>query len=330
MTIILGAVLWAVMHLMLHSVTLRMILVGSFCLGLADLVPSARGQTNLDADTLQTENPHDLSSLAEIVRWFLWCFAATLLVIAAALFVLRSRVTTSLYKTASDAHWDDDAQEEAAERIEASEVIEACEALKSPAQPVEAAEPAAEADHPQQARLFTPASGPAWSEPMLKAFLGTCMKVNCLGRTWRESAARRGQSSSLPDPREAELMRRFMQRWQEFHVDPESGIFLDHSSSAGRSRVCVISVSKAKRTVIEAAFNAGFVIEGVGRYLKSTDLVYRRGLGDYHAPTKDELAAMTPGEKDSLMRITEVPDPWQAMIGEPRGAQLWRLGLGKV
>ena len=307
---------------MLHSVALRMTLVGSFCLGLAGLVPFALGQTNLDPDFLQTENPHDLSSLAGIVRLFLWCFAATLLVIAAVLYALRSRVTTNLYKTASDAHWDDDAQEEAAERIEASEVIEACEAVKSPVPSVEAAEPAAEAARPQQARLFTPASGPVWSEPMLKAFLSTCLKVNCLGRTWREAAARRLQSSNLPDPREAELIRRLMQRWQEFHVDPESGVFLDHSSSAGKSRVCVISVSKAKRTVIEASFNAGFFIESVGRYLKNTDLVYRRGLGDYHAPTKDELAAMTPGEKDSLMRITEVPDPWQAMIGKPRGAQL--------
>jgi hypothetical protein len=48
--------------------------------------------------------------------------------------------------------------------------------------------------------------------------------------------------------------------------------------------------------------------------------VYRRGLGDYHAPTKDELAAMTPGEKDSMMRITDIPDPWRAMIAGPRGA----------
>lgn len=299
-----------------------MTLVGSFCLGVAVLVPSGLGQTNLDPDLLQTENPHDLSSLAEIVRLLAWCFAATLLVIAAVLYVLRSRVSTNLYKTASDVHWDDDAQEEAAERIEASEVNEACDAVKSPVPSVEAAEPAVE--RPQRARLFTPASGPAWSEPMLKAFLSTCLKVNCLGRTWRESAARRLQSSNLPDPREAELMRRLMQRWQEFHVDPESGVFLDHSSSAGKSRVCVISVSKARRTVIEASFNAGFVIESVGRYLKNSDLVYRRGLGEYHAPTKDELAAMTPGEKESLMRITEVPDPWQAMIGKPRGAQLQR------
>ena len=78
----------------------------------------------------------------------------------------------------------------------------------------EAAQAGAEARRQQQVRLFTPASGPAWSEPMLKAFLSTCLKVNCLGRTWRESAARRLQSSNLPDPREAELIRRLIQRWQ--------------------------------------------------------------------------------------------------------------------
>jgi hypothetical protein len=126
--------------------------------------------------------------------------------------------------------------------------------------------------------------------------------------------------SNLPDPREAELMRRLMQRWQEFHVDPDTGVFLERSSSAGNSRVCVISVIKDKRTLIEAGFNAGFVIESVGRYLRNTDLVYRRGLGHYHAPTRDELAAMTPGEKDSMMRITDIPDPWQAMIAGLRGA----------
>jgi hypothetical protein len=102
--------------------------------------------------------------------------------------------------------------------------------------------------------------------------------------------------------------------------------------------VCIISVSRDKRTLVEAAFNAGFVIESVGRYLKSTDLVHRRGLGEYHAPTKDELVAMTPGEKDSLMRITEIPDPWQAMIAGPSAglhgaagsAPRQRAGIGGV
>jgi hypothetical protein len=319
MTVILGVVFCAVMHLVRHSVTQRMTLVGFFCLGLAGFVPFAEGQTNLDADGLQPEHPRNLSSLAAVVRWFFWCFGATLLVIAGALFALRSRVDKNLYKTAPDAHWDADAQEEAAPRIETSEVMEACEALKSPPQPAESAESAAEANPPPQVRLFVPASGPAWSESMLRAFLGTCMNVNCLGRTWRESAALRGLSPGLPDPREAELIRRLMLRWPEFHVDPESGVFLDHYSSTEKSRVCIIRVSKSKRTLVEAAFNAGFVIESVGRYLKRTDLVYRCSLGDYHAPTRDELAAMTPGEKNSLMRITEVPDPWQAMIASSKG-----------
>jgi hypothetical protein len=305
------------MHRVLHTVTLRMILVGGFCVGLAGLVPSALGQTNLSAEIPQAENVHDLSPMAGFLRLGLWSLAAALLVIAAALTALRYRVTTSLYKTASDAQWDADAREDAGERVDASEVAGACAALEK-APPDEAGQPGVEADHSHQARLFTPASGAAWGEPMLKAFLSTCMRVNCLGRTWRESAAWRLQSSNLPDPREAELIRRFMQRWPEFHVDPEAGVFLEHSSSAGKTRVCVIRVSKDKRTLIEAAFNAGFVIESVGRYLKNTDLVYRRGLGDYHAPTKDELAAMTPGEKDSLMRITDIPDPWQAMIAGPR------------
>jgi hypothetical protein len=109
-----------------------------------------------------------------------------------------------------------------------------------------------------------------------------------------------------------------MQRWNEFHVDPDTGVFLERSSADGKNRVSVISVIKDKRTLVEAAINAGFVIESLGRYLKNTDLVYRRGLGDYHAPTKEELAKMTPGEKESMIRITDIPDPWQAMIaGRP-------------
>jgi hypothetical protein len=306
------------MHWVLHTVTLRMIRAGGFCIGLAGLVPSGLGQTNLDADILPTANLHNLSRMAGVLRLALWFLAAALLVIAAVMTALRYRGATNLYIAASDAEWKDDAQEDAGERVDASEVIGACAVLEGAAQPAEAAEPVAETDHRHQARLFTPASGAAWGESMLKAFLGTCVKVNCLGRTWRESAARQVQSSILPDPREAELIRRLMQRWQEFHVDPETGVFLERSSSAGKHRVCIISVIKDKRTLVEAAFNAGFVIESLGRYLKSTDLVYQRGLGDYHAPTKDELAAMTPGEKDSLLRITDIPDPWQAMIAGPK------------
>ncbi len=305
------------MRHVLHYVTARMILAGSFCTVLAGIVPSTFSQTNLDTDILQTEKLHDLSPMAEFLWLVLWFLGAVMLVVGAVLILVRQRAAASLDKTFPDAHWDEDAQEGAGEWVEATEVVEACETLTHPAPPVETAVPAAEVAPSPQARLFTPASGPAWSEAMLRAFLGTCLKVNCLGRTWRESAAGRMQSGRGPDPREAELVRRFMQRWQEFHVDPDAGIFLERSTSAGRSRVCVTSVSKARRTVIEAAFNAGFVIESVGRYLRSTDLVYQRSPGNYHAPTKDELAAMTPGEKDLLIRITDIPDPWQAMIAGP-------------
>lgn len=284
-------------------------------MALAGLVLSALGQTNLDADIVPTEHYHDLSPLASFLRWVLWFLAALLLVVATALAALRYRATTSLDKTVSDERWDEDAREEAGERVEASEVNGLCADLEEAAQPAEKVEPAPEVNPPHPVRLFTPASGPAWGESMLTAFLRTCMKVNCLGRMWRESAAWQLQWSDRPDPREAELIRRLMQRWHEFHVDPEAGVFLEHSTAAGRSRVCVIRVSKDKLTLVEAAFNAGFVIESVGRYLKNTDLVCRRGLGEYHAPTKDELGIMTPGEKESMLRIADIPDPWQAMIG---------------
>ncbi len=286
---------------------------------MASLLASALGQTNLDTDIPQAASLHNLSPLAGILRLALWFLAAALLLVAAVMLGLRYRLNTNLYKAAFDAHWDEDAQEDAGERVDAGEVNEACEAIEQAADPAQAAAPAADTRPAQQARLFTPASGAAWGEPMLRAFLGTCVKVNCLGRTWRESAERQARSPERPDPRAAELIRRLMQRWHQFHVDPETGVFLERTASAGNTRVCVISVSKDKRTVIEAAFNAGFVIESVGRYLKHTDLVYRRGLGEYHAPTKDELAAMTPGEKHSLMRITDIPDPWQAMIGSRGG-----------
>ena len=178
------------MHLVLRTVTLRMILAGGFCMGLASLVPSALGQTNLDADNLPTDNLHSVSRMAGYLRLALWFLAAALLVIAAIMFVLRSRWATNLYKAASDEQWKDDAREDAGERLDAGEVVEACAVIEKAAQPAEAGEPAAETVHQHQARLFTPASGAAWGESMLKAFLGTCMKVNCLGRTWRESAAR--------------------------------------------------------------------------------------------------------------------------------------------
>jgi hypothetical protein len=301
------------MHLMLHTVNVKMIRAGVFCVGLAALIPSALAQTNLDSDLLQTDNVVNLRPLSGWLRLFLWLLGGALLVIAAVLIGLRYRGTTNLYKATSDEQWKDDSELDAGERVDEDKVLEACDALGEPA---EEEEP--ETELQPQARLFTPARGPAWSESMLKAFLGTCMKVNCLGRTWREAAERQLQSN-VPDPREAELTRRLIQRWQEFHVDQETGVFLERSTTGGRDRVCVISVSKDKRTLVEAAFNAGFVIENVGRYLKNTDLVYPRGLGEYHAPTRDELTKMTPGERESLMRITEIPDPWRAMIGGKPG-----------
>ncbi len=279
------------------------------------MIPFALGQTNLDGDFPPSENPHSLSPLAGVLRLVLWSLGGTLLVIAAVLIYLRYRVTTRLYETetASDAAWDQDALVEMGEQADEVETEDAVQGLEGTADSDETAEGAA-GGAAQQARLFVPATGPAWRESMLKAFLGTCMKVNCLGRTWSESAQRQMGPSNQPDPREAELIRRLMQRWQEFHVDPEAGVFLDRSSSTGESRVCIISVVKGKRTLAEAGINAGFVIDSVGRYLRNTDLVYRRDSGDYHAPAKAELAAMTPGEKDSLIRIREIPDPWQAMI----------------
>jgi hypothetical protein len=302
------------MRPVMQFVTLRTRVCGGLCLALAGLAFCALGQTNVDSDILQTEHVHNLSPAAGYARVALWLLAAAVLIVAGVLLYLR-RVSTNLYKLSSDEQWKDDSLEVAAERIDAEVVKEACAVVeKGP----EAAEPVPAPEKGPQARLFTPASGEAWREPMLKAFLGTCMKVNCLGRTWRESAARQVQVSNQPDPREAELIRRLMQRWQEFHVDPETGVFLERSSSNGHERLTIISVVKDKRTLVEASINAGFVIESLGRYLRSTDLVYRRGPREYHAPTNEELAAMTPGERESMIRIADIPDPWQAMIAGSR------------
>ena len=139
-------------------------------MGLAGLAVSALGQTNLDANILHAENVHDLSPVGGFLRLGLWFLAGMLLIVAAVLTFLRYGVATKVYETTSDTQWKDEAQEEAGERAEASEIIGACEVLDKTAQPAEAAEPAAEADQTQQARLFTPASGAAWREPMLKAF----------------------------------------------------------------------------------------------------------------------------------------------------------------
>jgi hypothetical protein len=295
-----------------HTVGLRVTLVGGLWIGLTALLPPALGQTNLDADILPIENRHKLAPLTNALPVVLLALAAVLLIIAATLTILRHRVKTNLYKKVSDAQWNEDAQQEAGQRVDGDQVLGLCETLEAAP---EDGGPPGQAAPPRQARLLTPASGPAWSEAMLTAFLRTCVKANCLGRTWSESAAGRMQLSNLPDPREAELIRRLIQRWQEFHVDPEAGVFLDHSSSDGKSRLCIISVTKDKRTISEAAFNAGFVIQNIGRYLKKTDLAQRRSPDQYHAPTKAELTAMTPGERESLVPITDIPDPWQVMIG---------------
>ena len=287
------------------------------------LIPSALGQTNVDPDILQTSNFHDLSPAAQIVRTILWSLAIGLVGIAAILTALRYRVTTNLYKAASDKQWSDDACEEAAVQVAESEIIEVCAGIEKPVPAVEGVEPAASESAPEtHVRLYTPASGPAWSESMLNAFLAACCKANCLCGAWEESAARRQQSPTQRlDPREAELIRRFKARWHEFHVDPEAGIFMERAASAGKGRLCIISVGKEKRTIVEAGFNAGFVIESVGRYLKNTDLVYPSGLGNFHAPTKAELTALTPGEKDRMIRVSEIPDPWQAMIAGEDGPE---------
>jgi hypothetical protein len=208
-------------------------------------------------------------------------------------------------------------------RVTEGEIIEACAGIEKPAPAVEGVEPAAFESAPEtHVRLCAPASGPAWSESKLDAFLAACCKANCMCRAWKESAAWRQQSSVLlPDPREAELIRRIKARWHEFHVDPEAGVFIERAASAGKGRLCIISVGKEKHTIAEAGFNAGFVIESVGRYLKNTDLVYPSGQGNYHVPTKAELTALTPGEKDRMIRVSEIPDPWHAMIAGEDGPE---------
>jgi hypothetical protein len=315
------------MHPLLHSVAPRMILAGALFLALAEHVPCAFGQTNVEVDLLQPENLHTLGPLAGFVRSLFWFFGATLLVLVVVLTALRYRVVgKNLYKASNDKHWTADAKADAGDRVEADEVMGACAVLEHHSHPEAPTESPVKAEPAAHTRLFTPASGVAWEESMLMAFLSACMRVNCLGRTWREAAVRQVQVSNAPDPREAELIRRLMQRWQEFHVDPDEGVFLNHTTPNGRSRVCVVSVTKEKHTLSEAAFNAGFVIESVGRYLRNTDLVYRRELGDYHAPTQEELATMTPGEKDSLIRITEIPDPWQEMIAGLEPSRRGRAG----
>ena len=290
------------------------------------LTSSAFGQTNADPDVLQAGGFHNLTPFAKVLPTILWSFGSILLVIAAVAAVLRYRVNRGLYKTAADAHWQDDAREEAAVPVDESEVIEACAHFGKPAQADDGVKPSVpEVAGENHGRLCTPASGPVWDEPMLNAFLSSCLRANCLGRAWQEEAARRqpGQQASVrrPDPREAEFIRKLKARWQEFHIDPENGIFVEHvAGGSGRSRVCLIKVSREKHAVTRAALNAGFVIENVGRYLKSSDLVYPSGLGSYHAPNRQELTALSAEEKKGMLRLKNISDPWQAMIagGLPR------------
>src|SRR5689334_8995655 len=209
------------MHRTLHAVTLRMIRLGTCCLCLAGRVPFVLGQTNLEADIPPMDTLHNLSPVGGFARSFFFFLAAALLLLVGVWAALRYRTSPNLYQVATDAHWDTDAQADAGEKLDATEVLGACAALEHAEAPAEVAEPPVKTERPEPpGRVFTPASGAAWGESMLKAFLNACVKVNCLGRTWRESAARQVQSSSLPDPREAELIRRLMQRWQEFQVEP--------------------------------------------------------------------------------------------------------------
>lgn len=311
----------------LNGPALRTMIVGCvFVVSVCGLISSVSGQTNVDADVVQTGGVHDLSPVAGLVRKILWLFAGIILTVAGILIALRYRTSTSLYKTATDAQWKEDAWEEAGVLVEESEVREACEALEQPAPAAEAVQPAAGEVAPiSPQRLYTPASGPAWGESMLDAFLSSCLKANCLGRVWREEAARRNRaqqvSRGLPDPREAELIRKLKARWHEFHVDPEHGIFADHGAGRGRLRVCLIEVTREKHAVTEAALNAGFVIESVGRYLKSSDVVYPGGLGHYHAPGRKELEELPAEQKQRVLPLKSIPDPWQAMIAGEDGPE---------
>ena len=280
----------------------------------------AFGQASAEPDSLDTGGLHNLTPVARVLRTMLWSFAGILLLIAAVVTVLRRRVSPSLYQSATDEQWQEDAGEEAAAQVTEDEVVEACEDFGKPSSADDDAKPTTpQTPPPKQSRLYTPASGPAWDEPMLNAFLGSCLKANSLTRPWRDEAARRQQvqktSARLPDPREAEFIRKLKVRWQEFHVDPENGIFIEHViGSSGPSRLCIIRVSRQKHTVTRAELNAGFVLETVGRYLKSSDLAYPAEPACYQVPSAHELAAMSVEEKKRLLQLKQIPEPWQAMV----------------
>jgi hypothetical protein len=284
------------------------------------LAAAVLGQTNADTDLLQTDVSHSLKPVAGVLRTVLWLFGSTLLIIASVVTFLRRRVNPSLYHTAADAHWAEEAAQEAAVPVEQSEFSAACDEVGKPKPAEDGAGPVeSEVTKPNHTRLYTPASGPAWTETMLNAFLSSCLKANCLGRAWQEEAARRQPawqaSVRLQDPREAEFIRKLKARWHEFHVDPENGIFVEHVAvGLGSNRVGVIEVSREKHAVTRAALNVGFVIESVGRYLKGSDVVYPNGLGCYHVPNGKELTALSDEDKKRLVHLRKIPDPWHAMI----------------
>jgi hypothetical protein len=278
-------------------------------------------QTNADPDIVPTRVSYNLTPVAKVARMVLWSVGAILLVIAAVVLILRHAVKPSLYKTVTDEHWQDDAVEEAAVVVGESEVLEACADFKKGVQAVYTVKPSApEVVEETKPRLYTPASGPEWTEPMLNAFISSCLKANCLGHTWQEEAAYRPQeqpkSGRLPDPREGEFIRKLKARWQEFEVDPDSGIFVEHAiGGSDKSHVCIIEVQREKHAVTWAALNAGFVIDSLGRYLMRSDQVYPTRPGYYHAPDEREMAALAPEQKKYLIRVKNIPDPWKAMIG---------------
>src|SRR5215831_18581234 len=111
------------MHRALHVVTLRILLRGTCCLCLSGLLLSALGQTNVETDVPSQETLHNLAPVGGIARQLSYFLAAALLVLAGALTVFRYRSGPSLYKAASDAHWDVDAQADVGDRVDASEVM---------------------------------------------------------------------------------------------------------------------------------------------------------------------------------------------------------------
>jgi hypothetical protein len=303
------------------------------------LTLSGFGQTNAEPEIPNIGGSHNLTPLGKVLWVFAWSFGSIVLVIVSVLAVLRYLVKPSLYKSVGDAHWQEDALDEAGAQAKEGEVFEVCTELGAAAQgPSELERSEPEMPDPKHARLYSPASGPAWNEAMVDAFLCSCLKANCLGRAWEAEAAARmpGQRSLLPlvDAREAEFVRRLKARWQELHVDPDHGIYLEHGSGvSGKTRVCALRVCRAKHAVVWAGLNAGFVIESVGRYLRSSDVVCPGDRGCYYTPTPQEFRVMSPEEKKRAMRLSDIPDPWQAMIASQRGrtmASPWGGGAGGV